>query len=55
MTLPKAKKKKLMGKEEFVKLANKVKKSFEEEATYLRDKAIKNGRNKLSCDTYSFS
>lgn len=54
MTLPKPKNKKLIKKKDFVKLAKKVKKSFEEEEKYLRERKPKNGYN-LSCNSYLFS
>jgi hypothetical protein len=52
MILPKSKNKKLINLKDFVKIAEKVKKSFEEEEKYLRDKGIRNGYH-LSCGTYS--
>lgn len=52
--LPKPEKKKLIKVTEFVKNAKKVRKSFEEEAEYAREKRIKHGNN-LSPDTYCLS
>ncbi len=54
MTLPKVKSKKLISIKEFVKTANKVKKSFEEEEEYLREKRLKNEYH-LSCGIYPCS
>lgn len=54
MKLPEVKNKKLIKEKEFVALAKKVKKSFEEELKYLHEKKIKNG-NYLSSHTTSFS
>ncbi|MDP4011715.1 MAG: hypothetical protein Q8P72_05840 [Candidatus Roizmanbacteria bacterium] len=41
MSLPKVKNKKLINEKAFVKNAEKVRKSFEEEARYLYDKKMK--------------
>ena len=54
MTLPKAKNRKLIKKEEFIRVAKKVKKSLEEEMNYLREKKIKNADN-ISSHIYCFS
>lgn len=43
MNLPKAKNKKLINKQEFVKNAKKVRESFEEKVKYMYEKKIKNG------------
>ncbi|MBI2029792.1 hypothetical protein HYT02_05220 [Candidatus Gottesmanbacteria bacterium] len=53
MTLPKVKKKKLI-KKDFIELAKKVQKSFEEEAKYLIEKREKNG-DILSIRTHNHS
>jgi hypothetical protein len=45
MELPKVTKKKLINKKEFVKLAKKVHKIFEEEDRYVFEKKIKYGNN----------
>ncbi|KKR87341.1 MAG: hypothetical protein UU34_C0005G0015 [Candidatus Curtissbacteria bacterium GW2011_GWA1_41_11] len=45
MSLPKAKKKKLIKEKEFVKIAQKVKKSLEQEAKYLLEGRVKNGNS----------
>lgn len=45
MTLPKSKSRKLINKEKFVKLAEKVRQSFEDQEKYLREKREKNGAN----------
>ncbi len=42
MTLPKVKNKKLIKTNEFAKVAKKVKKSFDEEKTYVCKKGLKN-------------
>lgn len=54
MTLPKAKNKKFIKEDEFIKAAKKVKKSFDEEAKYLLEKKLKNGDN-ISSRTYCLS
>lgn len=54
MTLPKVKNKKLVKQSDFVKVAQEVKKSFEEEAKYLLEKKFKHGDH-LSTHAYSFS
>lgn len=54
MILPKAKSKKLIKKTDFTKVAEKVKKSFEDELKYLLEKRLKNGDN-ISPHTYSLS
>ncbi len=54
MTLPKAKSKKLIKEATFINVAKKVKKSFEEEARYLREKKLKNGDN-ISSHIYSLA
>ncbi len=51
MSLPKVEKKKLIDKKEFVKLAKKVQRSFEEEEKYLVEKKHKHGDN-LSHGSY---
>lgn len=45
MTLPKSNKKNLINKKKFVELADKVRKSFEEQDKYLRDKRTQNGHH----------
>ena len=45
MSLPKAKKKKLIKEKEFVKIAQKVKKSLEQEAKYLLEGRVKSGNS----------
>ena len=52
MSLPKAKKKKLIKEKEFVKIARKVKKSLEQETKYLFERKLKNGDN-IPRGTYS--
>ncbi len=42
MTLPKVKNKKLIKKQEFIKVARQVQKSLEEEMKYLRERKLKN-------------
>lgn len=54
MSLPVAKHKKLIKEKEFVKVANKVKESFEQEREYLYEKKMKHGHH-ISSRTYSFS
>lgn len=48
MTLPKIKIKKMIGKEEFVKVAKKVRKSMEDEAEYLHKRKANNGNDSNS-------
>ena len=45
MELPKVKKRKLINKKEFVEIAKKVRKSWEEEARYLHEQKILNENN----------
>ena len=45
MTLPKPKKKKLISRKEFIKLAKKVEESFQEELRYLRESRMLHGNN----------
>ena len=54
MSLPKVKNKKLIDEKKFNILANKVRKSFEEEAKYLYEKNLKYGNN-LSSGPYYIS
>lgn len=54
MLLPKVKNKKLIKEKEFVRMAEKVKKSFEEEARYVFEKKLING-DTISTHPYSFS
>lgn len=54
MTLPTIKNKKLIKIEKITEIAQKVKKSFEEEVNYLHEKKIKNGNNSPH-NTYSLS
>lgn len=53
MTLPRPKKRKLINRAKFVKLAKKVKESFEEELKYLREKKLKNEAF-ISSNTHSY-
>lgn len=43
MTLPKAKKRKIISEKEFVEIARKVKESFKEQAEYLDQRKLKHG------------
>ncbi len=54
MSLPKVEKKKLIKKIDFVKLAKKVQKSFEQEEKYLIEKKQKHGDN-LPHGSYCFN
>ena len=54
MSLPKVKNKKLIDEKKFNILAEKVRKSFEEEAKYLYEKKIKYGNN-LPSEPYFIS
>lgn len=54
MTLPTVKKRKLINRKTFIKLAEKVKQSFEEEKKYLLKKKLENG-DTISHGTYSVS
>lgn len=54
MLLPKVKNKKLINEKTFVKNAEKVRKSFEEEAKYLYEKRMKYGSH-IPFESYSIS
>lgn len=53
MNLPKAENKKLIKKNEFAKIAEKVRESLKEEAKYLYDKRV-NNEDILSSRSYTF-
>jgi hypothetical protein len=54
MSLPKVKSKKLIKEKDFIKVAEKVKQSLEEEAQYVFEKKVKHG-DKISRQPYSLS
>ena len=54
MTLTKPKKKKLINRAKFIKIANQVKESFKEEFEYLQKKKIENG-NIISSNAHTLS
>lgn len=49
MSLPKAKKTKLIDEEKFIRLAKKVNKSFEEEVRYILETKMNNGDKLRPC------
>ncbi len=54
MKLPRVEHKKLINREEFIKVAKKVEKSLEEEKKYIFEKRMKD-ENNISSGSYSLS